>query len=66
MHDGSLKTLEDVVEHDNKGGIKNPWLHQDIKKLDLNAQEKADLVVFLKALSGEGWQQVKPPAQLPE
>src|SRR5581483_8330702 len=28
MHDGSLKTLEEVVEHYNKGGIKNPHLSE--------------------------------------
>lgn len=66
MHDGSLKTLEDVVEHYNKGGIKNPQLDQRMKPLNLTEQEKKDLVAFLKALSGEGWQHVKAPAQLPQ
>jgi len=61
MHDGSLKTLEDVVEHYNKGGIKNPWLDQRLKPLNLTPAEKKDLVAFLKALSGTGWQQVKAP-----
>jgi cytochrome c peroxidase len=65
MHDGSLKTLEDVVEHYDKGGIKNPYLSVIIKPLHLTAQEKKDLVAFLKALSGEGWQQIKPPEKLP-
>ncbi len=63
MHDGSLETLEDVVEHYNKGGIDNPWLDDRIVPLDFNDQEKADLVAFLKALSGEGWQHVAPPAE---
>lgn len=66
MHDGRFKTLEEVVDHYNKGGIKNPWLHQDIKPLDLTPPEKEDLVEFLKALSGEGWQHLKPPAELPK
>ena len=66
MHDGSLKTLEEVVEHYSKGGIKNPWLHQDVRKLDLTDQEKKDLVEFLKALSGEGWQHIQPPPSLPQ
>ncbi|MCI0377167.1 MAG: c-type cytochrome [Gemmataceae bacterium] len=61
MHDGSLKTLEDVVEHYDKGGIKNPNLHERIKPLNLTKQDKADLVSFLKALSGEGWRHVKAP-----
>lgn len=65
MHDGSLKTLEEVVEHYNKGGIKNPYLDQRMKPLNLTEQDKKDLVAFLKALSGEGWQQ-KPPTEFPK
>ena len=66
MHDGSLKTLEEVVEHYDKGGIKNQWLHQDIRPLKLSKQEKADLVAFLHALDGEGWQQFVAPPALPK
>jgi cytochrome c peroxidase len=66
MHDGSLKTLEEVVEHYNKGGIKNPWLHQDVRPLNLTDQEKKGLVEFLKAMSGEGWQHIKPPTEFPK
>jgi cytochrome c peroxidase len=62
MHDGSLKTLEDVIDHYDKGGIKNPHLSEKMKPLHLTDQDKADLLAFLKALSGEGWQQVKEPA----
>jgi cytochrome c peroxidase len=53
MHDGSQKTLEEVVEHYNKGGNPNPMLDKDIKKLNLTDQEKADVVAFMKALTGE-------------
>ncbi|WP_250846642.1 cytochrome-c peroxidase [Aquisphaera insulae] len=53
MHDGSLKTLEEVVEHYDKGGNANPSLDPDMKPLKLTAQEKADLVAFMKALTGE-------------
>ncbi len=53
MHDGSLATLEQVVEHYDKGGTPNPALDPDMKKLNLTAQEKADVVAFMKALSGE-------------
>jgi len=53
MHDGSLKTLEDVVEHYDKGGDPNPALDKDMRPLKLTRQEKADLVAFMKALSGE-------------
>lgn len=66
MHDGSLKTLEEVVEHYNKGGVKNQWLHTDVRELKLTDVQKKDLVEFLKALSGEGWQHIKAPEQLPQ
>jgi cytochrome c peroxidase len=65
MHDGSMKTLEEVVEFYNKGGIKNKNLDQNIKPLNLSELEKKDLVAFLKALSGEGWQGVKAPTEFP-
>jgi cytochrome c peroxidase len=48
MHDGSLKTLEEVVDHYDKGGNANPWLDEEIFKLNLTPAEKADLVTFLK------------------
>lgn len=51
MHDGSLKTLEEVVELYNKGGEPNPMLDSGILPLDLTAEEKADLVAFLNALT---------------
>ena len=35
MHDGSLKTLEEVVEHYAKGGTPNPWLSNKIKKIGI-------------------------------
>jgi cytochrome c peroxidase len=53
MHDGSLATLEDVVAHYDKGGNANLYLDPEIKKLNLTAQEKADVVAFMKALTGE-------------
>ena len=48
MHDGSMKTLEQVVEYYNKGGIKNPQLDEEMYPLELSAQQKRDLVIFLK------------------
>ncbi|RUL83429.1 cytochrome-c peroxidase [Tautonia sociabilis] len=65
MHDGSLTTLEQVVEHYNKGGIPNPTIDQRMKPLNLTEGEKADLVAFLQALSGEGWQHIEAPAEFP-
>jgi len=66
MHDGSLKTLEDVVDYYDKGGNPNKNLDANIRKLNLTEQDKKDLVAFLKALSGEGWQQIQAPAEFPQ
>ena len=51
MHDGSLKTLEDVVNFYDQGGKKNRFLDKKIFPLNLTAQEKADLVAFLQSLT---------------
>ncbi len=48
MHDGSMKTLAEVVEHYNKGGTPNPWLDEELFPLKLTAEEKADLVKFME------------------
>jgi cytochrome c peroxidase len=53
MHDGSLNTLEQVVDFYVAGGNPNPWLDPMIGKLHLTRREKADLVAFLKSLSGQ-------------
>ncbi len=53
MHDGAFKTLEEVVDFLNNGGGANQNLSALIKPLNLTAEEKADLVAFLKALTGE-------------
>ena len=52
MHDGSEKTLEQVVEYYNKGGNKNPSLDAEMKPLNLTDAEKSDLVEFMKSLAG--------------
>jgi cytochrome c peroxidase len=66
MHDGSMKTLEEVVDFYNKGGIKNKNLSEDMKELKLTDQEKKDLVSFLKALNGDSWQKIQEPTKFPE
>src|SRR5918995_6440848 len=52
MHDGVFKTLEDVIEFKDKGGQPNPHLSPLMKPLGLAPDEKTDLVVFMKALTG--------------
>jgi len=51
MHDGSIETLEEVVEYYNKGGDKNEFLNPAIFPLHLSEQEKSDLVAFMKTLT---------------
>jgi cytochrome c peroxidase len=52
MHDGSLATLEDVVDFYSKGGNRNPNQDFRVRPLNLSADEKRQLVAFLKALNG--------------
>jgi cytochrome c peroxidase len=60
MHDGSQKTLEEVIEYYDKGGIKNKNLHPLMKPLNMTEKDKKDLKAFLIALCGEGWQHFRP------
>ncbi len=55
MHDGSLPTLEAVVEHYNSGGQPHPNKSTLIRPLALTAGEKADLLVFLRSLTDEAF-----------
>ena len=51
MHDGTLQTLWDVVDHYNKGGETNPYLDGGIEPLDLSEDQIDDLVAFLFTLT---------------
>lgn len=51
MHNGAYNTLEEVVEHYNRGGDEKESLDPNMQPLNLSAQEKADLVEFLKTLT---------------
>ena len=62
MHDGSMKTLEEVVEHYVQGGTPNPQLDEEIFPIKLSAQEKADLIIFMKeGLSSADYPDIAPP-----
>ena len=52
MHNGSLATLEDVIEFYNRGGNRNPSLDPELRPLQLTAEEKLSLAAFLRSLSG--------------
>jgi cytochrome c peroxidase len=60
MHDGSMKTLEEVVDFYFQGGRKNPYLsgvvpHAGVPNIPAakRGEARADLVAFMKALTGD-------------
>ncbi|MCI0599105.1 MAG: cytochrome-c peroxidase [Beijerinckiaceae bacterium] len=53
MHDGSLATLWDVMDHYNKGGVPNPFLDGGMQRLALSEAEIDDMVAFLFSLTDE-------------
>jgi cytochrome c peroxidase len=63
MHDGSEKTLLDVINLYNRGGTPNPNLDRAVVPLNLTNREKRDLVAFMTALTGS-YPIVEAPAPL--
>ena len=53
MHDGSLKTLDDVIDFYASGGQPHPGKSPFIKGFTLSAQERQDLLDFLSSLTDE-------------
>lgn len=57
MHDGSMATLEEVLDHYSAGGrargASNGYVDSHIRPLELSAQDKADLIEFLRSLTDE-------------
>ena len=66
MHDGSLKTLKDVVIHYNNGGVTkagdrvNDFLSGGIRPLNLTDAQLDDLVAFMKALTSSKYANPTP------
>ena len=52
MHNGSLRTLREVVEFYNRGGIKNELLDPLVQPLGLSDAEMDSIVAFLNSLTG--------------
>jgi cytochrome c peroxidase len=52
MHDGSIGTLEEVVDLYDRGGTERPSRSDEIRPLNLSKDEKADLIAFLHTLNG--------------
>ena len=51
MHDGSLKTLEEVINHYAKGGENNENKDKRVVPFKLNDEEKLELMAFLQSLT---------------
>lgn len=71
MHDGSLKTLRDVVEHYNNGGVTNKddpvndFLSGGIRPLNLTEEEISDLVAFMESLTSPQFAEQKAASANP-
>lgn len=52
MHNGMYKTLEEVVDHYDRGGDVKTNLSPNMQPLGLTPEEKKDLVAFMKSLTG--------------
>jgi cytochrome c peroxidase len=52
MHDGSIATLEDVIDFYSEGGHPNPALDSEIRPRDFTPEEKHALIAFLQSLNG--------------
>jgi cytochrome c peroxidase len=48
---GSVASLADVIDLYDRGGIDRPSRDNDIRPLNLQTREKADLIAFLNTLS---------------
>ncbi|MBL8178968.1 MAG: c-type cytochrome [Bryobacterales bacterium] len=64
MHDGSQKTLREVVDFYVGGGNANPHLDKEIRELKLSQQDRADLVAFMESLNSETPPDIGPPGGL--
>ena len=52
MHDGSLATIEDVIEFYDGGGRPNPYIESRLRPLRLPPDDKQALAAFLRSLTG--------------
>jgi len=53
MHNGMYATLEEVVDHYDRGGDDKSNLSESMHPLNLTSQEKKDLVEFMNTLTGD-------------
>ncbi len=63
MHDGSLETLQEVIEFYIRGGVPHQGLDPLIKPMQLNSGEIEQLIAFLQALTGNNIEQLAREAR---
>lgn len=63
MHDGSIATLEEVIEFYDRGAIDNPQKDPLLKPLGLSPTEKQSLAAFLRSLTGDNVQKLAAEAR---
>jgi len=52
MHDGSMRSLDEVIAHYEQGGVPRPSLSPEMSALTLSAEEKTALIEFIRTLDG--------------
>jgi len=65
FHDGSAATLEEVIDFYDRGGVVAENKDYRIRPLRLTADEKRDLLEFLRSLTGASWRQARAPEEFP-
>ncbi len=65
MHDGSLATLRDVVNFYDAGNSQDPQLDKRLRRLNLSAQQKQQLVAFLESLTSANAEALAKQARAP-
>jgi cytochrome c peroxidase len=60
MHNGSAKTLEEVMKHYEKEPIDRPSRSPLFVPVELSDQERLDLIAFMQTLHGQSEGDVRP------
>lgn len=55
MHDGSIESLTEIIEHYNSGGKNHPHKSSLIQPLNLTKNEKEELLAFLLSLTDDSF-----------
>ena len=52
MHDGRFRSLREVIDFYDRGGIANPYRDEELRPLHLTEEEKNALEALLRSLGG--------------